>query len=82
MWDTDEEEEIFSQERNGNINKQSSYYCSFLLLAWQYKFHLSNAAMHALLLFIKAFLSASNMVVWSDTLSAVVQSMPNTVTAS
>ena len=58
------------------------YYCRVLavfLLSWQYRFHLSDAAVCALLLFIKGFLSIINIVVRSDLISSIIDCLPNTV---
>lgn len=52
--------------------------CLFLL-SWQYRFHLCDAAISALMTFLSAFLTILNAVVQSKFLASMLACLPNTV---
>ena len=52
---------------------------SIFCLSWQYRFHLPDTVVSALLMFISAFLTVLNVMVKSDLISAVIRILPTTV---
>lgn len=66
----------------GEIDQQHLRFCRMLstfCLSWQYRFHLSDVAVSALLMLIGALLTMMNIVVKSDLISAMLTCLPNTV---
>ena len=79
LWESDTD--LDDALRSSN-EPAGHYYCRILgvfLLSWQYRFHLSDAAIGALLLFIKGFLSIINAAIRSDLISSIIDCLPNTV---
>lgn len=85
IWDTDQsDEDEDNDDQVECVTKQQQYlrYCRTLsgfLLSWQYRFHLSDTAVSALVIFIASFLTLLNAVVNSKFLFSMLTCLPRTV---
>lgn len=86
IWDSESDDDDFDMtdivEDIGKSDQRHLRYCrilSIFCLSWQYHFHLSDATISALLMFIAAFLTTLNMVVKSKLISSMITYLPNTV---
>ena len=89
VWDSDADEssddDIMDFTEDHTVRESTQYHhrysriLSIFCLSWQYRFHLPDTVVSALLMFISAFLTVLNVMVKSDLISAVIRILPTTV---